>query len=266
MTTNLQTYIFGTRIDNLSKNEILSEMRVFLSNKKLQHVTTLNPEILLKAHKDKNFRAVLNKAELNVADGIGIKFAFWRYGEHLKARYSGIDLMWDILDISNEQNLGIYLIANEDGLSTWQETRKAIQKKYPDLKINGIDVCCHPELDSGSNATKNNYTIEILNQIQDDICQNDILFVNLGAPHQELLINRLRNSKSTSLRLGIGVGGSFDYITGKVPRAPKIMRYIGFEWLYRLFKQPNRFKRIMDAVIVFPIVVLFTSEDGQVPK
>jgi N-acetylglucosaminyldiphosphoundecaprenol N-acetyl-beta-D-mannosaminyltransferase len=83
----------------------------------------------------------------------------------------------------------------------------------------------------------------------------EILFCNFGAPHQEKFLNSLKSAK---IRLAMGVGGSFDYVTGKLQRAPRAMRIFGLEWLWRLILQPKRWRRIWNAVIVFPIkIILF---------
>lgn len=243
MLSTSQLCIFDTRIDNLSKDNVIERINYFLESDRFNQVTTINPEFLLEARKNDRFHDALTDSDLNVADGIGIKFAFWRYGRNLKFRYSGIDLMWHILEIANTKKLNIYLIANKDGLSTWQGTRDAILKVYPKLKIEGINLNIIDEGVSPINAT--------------------IVFVNFGAPYQDVLINNIKNAPQSSLRLGIGVGGSFDYITRNVSRAPKFMRIMGLEWLYRLIKQPNRLSRIWKAVIIFPILILFTGKGRQ---
>lgn len=248
MSVESTAYILNTRVDNLEKDVILNKINSFLDNAGLHHITTLNPEILLEAHKNNKFQNILNTADLNIADGIGLKFAFWRYGKHLKTRYSGADLVWDILKIANEKNFKVYLIANKDGLSTWQETKSAIKKVYPDLKVIGENI----------NKKEINKKFSIFN--------SEILINNLGAPYQEMLINNLKNTTNPSLRLGVGVGGTFDYMSGKVTRAPQYIRNIGLEWLYRLLKQPKRTKRIFNAIIKFPLAVLFTRTDRQKPK
>ncbi|MEA3323237.1 MAG: WecB/TagA/CpsF family glycosyltransferase [Patescibacteria group bacterium] len=232
--------IFGTRIDNLSKKEILDKVNYFLcQNNQFNRISTLNPEILLQTRNNLKLQKAINSSELNIADGIGIKFAFLRYGKILKARYSGIDLVWDILHIANEQKINIYLVANKDGLSTWQGTRDAILEVYPNLQIDGLNI------------NISNYDLPVID------CQ--LLITNLGAPHQELFLQSIKDAQSSSLQLGIGVGGAFDYISHKVPRAPQWMRNCGFEWLFRLIKQPNRIKRIFNAVIIFPLYVIFTK-------
>jgi len=237
--------ILGTKVDNLTKQEILEKVNFFLSDPKFHQIATINPEFILEAQKNAEFREILNNCDLNIADGIGIKFAFWRYGKHLKCRMAGVDLMNEIIKIANDRELSIFLAANKGGLSTWEETRDAILRKYPDLSVNG------------ANLDRNITTRSFANVQDDKKYVEDILFVNFGAPYQELFIN---NVKCDNIRLAIGVGGSFDFLTGKAKRAPDFMQKLGLEWLWRFLRQPKRWKRIWNAVIIFPVKILCSKE------
>jgi N-acetylglucosaminyldiphosphoundecaprenol N-acetyl-beta-D-mannosaminyltransferase len=240
--------LLGVRIDNFSKKEILEKVESFLRERKFHQIATINPEFILEAQKNPEFRNILNDADLNIADGIGIRFAFWRLAEKLKCRMAGADLMHEILRIANEKKLAVFLAVNEKGLSLYEETQSVFSKLYPNVVFNGanLDIQCHSGLDPESQ--------KILKQVKDDKGDIKILLVNFGAPFQEKFINSLKND---TIMLAMGVGGSFDYATGKLQRAPKIMRILGLEWLWRLFLQPKRWKRIWNAVIVFPIKILF---------
>jgi len=232
--------ILGIKIHNLTKKEILQKVRFFLSEEKFHQIATVNPEFILEARKNPEFKNILNSCDLNVADGIGIKFAFWRYGKHLKCRLAGADLMWKIIRLANQKKLTVFLAANSQGPSSWQETRNAINQLYPNLIVDGDNI----------DLKNDNY------QILSSSCQ--IVFCNFGAPHQEAFLKRQKNDR---IRLTLGVGGSFDFMTKKVRRAPLFIRFIGFEWLWRLFQKPDsnrprRWKRIWNAVIIFPIKVI----------
>lgn len=227
--------ILGVRIDNLARGEILKKIEKLLGENKFHQVATINPEFILAAREDEEFKNILNGCDINIADGFGIKLAFWKNKEKLKARIAGIDLMGEILKIADNKKLKVFLVANSGGLSTWEETSRAIKKTHPDLEISGI------------NTDKNSdYELQIAD------C--DIVFCNFGAPCQEKFVNSVKNDK---IRLAMGTGGSFDFITGKIKRAPEFMRNIGLEWLWRLIQQPKRIKRIFHAVVVFPIKIIF---------
>ncbi|KKP68521.1 MAG: Glycosyl transferase, WecB/TagA/CpsF family [Candidatus Moranbacteria bacterium GW2011_GWE1_35_17] len=247
-----QLKILGVKIDNLSKKEIIVKIEDFLNEDKLHQIATVNPEIILKAKEDGVLFNILNNADLCLADGTGIRFAFWRFGRHLRTRMTGIDLMWKILEIANEKKLSVLLVANKGGLSTWQETREAILKVYPDIKISGVGV------DPSAGHFDRSTELASLN-IKEGHTTFDILFCNFGAPYQEKFIASL-NRWSSWARLAVGVGGSFDFITGKIMRAPKIMRIFGFEWSWRFLQEPRyRAKRILKAVIIFPLRVLLNK-------
>lgn len=232
--------ILEVRIDNFSKKEILEKIESFLNDGNFHQVATINPEFILEAQKDDEFKNILNNSDLNVADGVGIWFAFLRFGKLLKARIAGADLMHEILKMADEKKLAVFLAVNKNGLSSYKETRDVLSKKYPNIKFDGSDI----------DPMTTNYKPRTMNY--------ELLLCNFGAPYQEKFINSLKDAK---ISIAMGVGGSFDYITGKSKRAPKIMRIFGLEWLWRLIQKspdkPRRWKRIWNAVIVFPIKIIF---------
>lgn len=227
--------ILNVRIDNFSRKEILEKIENFLFEEKFHQVVTVNPEFVLLAQEDKEFRAVLNAADLNVADGIGIGYAFLRYGRLLKARFAGADLLHEICYLAYVHNLRIFLALNRKSLCTFAEIKKLLEERYPTIQIEGGEF--DPELAAPKAAID---------------CE--ILLCAFGAPWQEKFI---RSQKNGTIRLALGVGGSFDFLTGKLPRAPKIMRILGLEWLWRFILEPKyRAKRIWHAIAVFPWKVL----------
>ncbi len=248
--------ILGVRVDNLTKKEIVEKIESFLDEPKFHQICTVNAEFVLEAQKNELFKNILSQADLNVADSISMSYAFLRYGKWLKCRFAGADLMHAILKIANKKKLGVFLAANRNGLSTWEETAAALRKIYPSIIFGGdnINFSCHSGLDLESK--------QILKQVQDDkvnLPAYQILFCSLGAPDQELFINKL---KSDSIRLAMGVGGAFDFVTGKLRRAPGIWRKIGMEWLWRFIQEPRyRARRIFNAVIVFSIEILFNFNE-----
>jgi len=229
--------ILNVKIDNLAKEEIVEKIKNCLKSNSHCQIATVNPEFILRAQENKKFKNILNsKKTLCVADGIGLKFAGWWYGQNLKYRWAGADLMKEILKIADEKKQKVFLIANKDGLSTWQETAMAIKKLYPKLKISGINI----------SIKSTPYKIPDT--------KHDVIFCSLGAPQQEIFLYQLRSVA----KIVMGVGGSFDFLTGKIKRAPGFFRQFGLEWLWRLMVEPKyRWKRIWRAVIIFPIKVVF---------
>lgn len=233
--------ILGIRIDNFDKKEILKKIEFFLVENSFHQIATVNPEFILQAQDDVEFRNILNETALNVADGIGIRYAFLRNFSWLKARIAGVDLMLEILQLANQKGLKVFLAINKDGLSKFEEIKKTLLEKYPDLKIDG------------SEFEKEHFSSH---EMQSDVLQSEceILFCNFGAPAQEKFINSQKNG---TIKLAMGVGGSFDFLTGKISRAPKILRLLGLEWAYRFSQQPKqRASRIYNATVVFAWKVL----------
>ncbi|HEX8974777.1 MAG TPA: WecB/TagA/CpsF family glycosyltransferase [Patescibacteria group bacterium] len=216
--------ILGVRIDNLSKKEILEKIENFLGEEKFHQIATVNPEFILKAQENQEFKSILKQCDLNIADGIGLKYAFLRYGQWLKVRIAGVDLMHEILRLANKKRQRVFLATDKRCLSSFDEIAGVLQKEYSQIAF------------------------------QNSPTDADIAFCSYGAPEQELFLKSLKNDK---LRLAMGIGGSFDYITGKKTRAPKFFRMLGLEWLWRLGAEPKyRSKRIFQAVVVFPFRIL----------
>lgn len=246
--------ILGVRIDNLSKQEILDKIGSFLDEQspstisgekvlgKFHQIATINPEFVLEAQKNSDFRNVLNMCDLNVADGIGIRFASWRYGKKLKCRFAGVDLVDEILKMAENRGVGVFLAINRDGLSNFSEIKKSLLEAYPGLDVGGEDLDPHIA----------DYRLPVAG------CS--IVFSNFGAPDQEIFLSSQKNDR---IRLAMGVGGTFDFVTGKAKRAPVWMRKIGLEWLWRLIQQPKRLRRIFNATMVFPIKIIFARRNDE---
>ncbi len=239
-------FIFNTRIDNYKRAKIIEKISFFLAGNTLAHIATINPEILLRARTDKRFRTILNASALNVADGTGVFFAFLRYGCLLRTRFTGVEIMNYILSLAEKNGYRIFLVAYKDGLTSWQKTRDAILHAFPNILIDGCNIASSYE----------NLSVSQYSQLH----KSDVVFVNFGAPAQEKFINACKKESISKLRIGVGVGGAFDYIAGTLPRAPYFVQKMGMEWLFRFIVQPHRFKRIFRAVFLFPFFVLFTPK------
>ena len=236
--------ILGINISTLKKEEALKKIEQFLKDRKQHYIVTPNPEIILEAHRDEELFYILNKADLAIPDGAGLKFAAWAMGRNL-SRVTGADLVEELLKMAQEKNLKIAVLNWERGLSNKQDIENILKDRYKNLKFSIM------EAERGSTPKLG---VEPLDGA-------DILFCTLGAPYQEKFIYHTINSspyegegrvRLPSVKVAIGVGGAFDFLTGKIKRAPKIIRWMCLEWLWRLAKQPHRAKRIYQAVIVFP--------------
>lgn len=229
--------ILDVKVDNLNFAEVWTKIRQFLSRQKLHQIVTVNPEFIVAAQKDKEFRQILNGADLCVPDGAGLRLAAWLTGQKIGERITGMDLTWELAKLAAENGYSIYFLGAKPGVAAL--AAKRIKLIYPNLKIAG-SYCGSPHEEG------------IVGKIND--ANPDILLVAFGAPKQEKFIFAYKNE--LKVKVAVGVGGTFDYISGNVKRAPRWMRSLGLEWLYRLFRQPSRLGRIFRAVVVFPMLVL----------
>jgi len=236
----MKVEILGIKIDSLTMEEALRKVEGFLTDGQQHYIVTPNPEFLVLAQKDEKFRQILNQADLAVPDGIGLIFASWFLGRPLKQRIAGTDLMEKICQKAAQKKWPVFLIGGGEGIT--EKAAENLRKKYLRLKIGTV-----PQIQSLSART-----VSEGQSLSEGL---SLLFVALTVPKQEKWINE-NLEKMPSVRLAMGVGGAFDFMAGQVPRAPKFLRVIGLEWLWRFFCQPWRIKRIFKAVIVFPYLVI----------
>ncbi len=224
--------ILGIDIDESSRDEIHARVDGFLRGNRFRRIATVNSEFLVEADRNPPFHDALSAADFRVTDGIGIVLAGLFRGRRI-TRYPGADLLLHILAKAEEENVPIFLAVRKDGLSAYKEIRQAILVHYPKIHVFGRDIRI---------GEIGNWKLEIGNSA--------IVLCNFGAPEQEYFLEGLRKEGIPS-RLGMGVGGAFDFLTGKRRRAPVWMRAIGFEWLWRLVHEPRRARRIWNATVVF---------------
>lgn len=228
--------ILGVRIDNVTMEETLEIIRVFLGDGKQHYIVTPNPDFLVKAQEDKEFREILNKADLSVPDGFGLIFASRFLGERLKGRVVGVELTEKIknqkLKIKNtNQNAKIFLLGGFGGVA------EKIAAQWPEVVGFSEEI--------GGEV--------LFTQIRQ--CQPNLLLVALGAPKQEKWITQ-NLAKLPSVKVAIGVGSTFDILSGQTKRAPKIFQALGLEWLWRMFLEPGRWRKVWRSTIIFPCLII----------
>jgi len=192
----------------------------------------------MRAQRDRQFAHVLDSADLCLADGTGVVWALRRQGCSLPGPVAGADLVLPIAELCARRGLRLFLLGAAPGVAPALAAR--LRSDHPRL-----EVAAH----SGSpEQADDDATLRLIHQHL-----TQVLLVAYGAPQQELWIDRLKDRLGVSLAMG--VGGAFDYLTGRVPRAPAWMRNAGLEWLHRLVRQPWRMRR-MAVLPVYAIRVL----------
>ena len=227
-----KTKMLGIALSQVTLKEVLEFIYISLQKKeKKLFVVTPNIEILMFSRKNPDYQDVINRTDLALPDSIGLFFAAKILGVSLKERIPGVDLLENICRQVSKRPITVGFLGGGPGVAL--STAECLSKKYPSLKIS--------------------FAIEEWPASEDKIKpKSDILFVAFGSPKQELWI--AKNLPKIDVRVAIGVGGSFDFISGKVPRAPKFVRNLGLEWLFRLVIQPWRIKRQL-AIPAFLLLV-----------
>ena len=241
--------ILGVGITIDSEERVLEYIEEILTktNKKISIVTP-NPEILVRASRDPEFRELLNSADIALPDGVGVVLGSYLLGKQPQVRIAGVDFMEKLCSLTSRLNSNLENSKKSASEVSKQlvmtgflggqphvaeETAECLQQKYPGVRV-GFAKNEWPE-------AKN-------------IPSLGVLFVAFGAPRQEKWIHD--NLSKIPVRVVMAVGGSFDFISGRVIRAPKIIRVIGFEWLFRLLIQPWRWKRQLALVEFLRLILL----------
>lgn len=244
--------IFVDRIDVPNIREHCTSWLSGLTSELLHQVVTINPEFIMEARENAKFREVLNTATLSLADGIGLFFASWLLcgWRNRLFRMTGVDFTWMLAELCAQNGRRLYLLGAGEGVAA--RAAEVLKKKFPTLVIAGAEMGI-PKIVS---KTSDLFDKELCEKVC--VAHPDVLLVAFGAPRQDLWIAQ-NASRLKGVAIAVGVGGTFDYLAGAVPYAPKWVRNIGFEWTYRLMTQPYRWRRIMTAVIKFPLAVLFSK-------
>ncbi|OEF99772.1 hypothetical protein BHF71_00935 [Vulcanibacillus modesticaldus] len=213
----------------------LTETEEYLTRRilsgKTTHVVTANPEILMYANNSPEYKGILQSADMVVPDGIGVVYASRLRNDPVTERVAGYDLLHRLMSQADQHQLKVYLLGANDEVNRLAFERLA--NDYPNAIFVGRH---HGYFKDGSDIEA-----MILNDIAEK--KPDILFVALGFPRQELWISK--HQPQLKIPLVMGVGGSFDVLSGKVKRAPVIWQKLGLEWLYRLISMPSRWRRMM---------------------
>lgn len=228
----MKTEILGLQFDDLTLEEATQAGAEFLSGTGFHYVVTPNPEFILAAETDLEFKTILNQADLVLPDGIGVVYSAKILGTPLKGRVPGIDFASNMLEVLNEKGGRLFLLGAKPGVA--EQAGERILEQHPNIVLCGTqDGYFKDEQD-------------VVRKVAD--ARPDLLFVCLGAPKQEKWIARW--GMLTGAKLAIGLGGALDVFAGNVERAPEAWQKAGMEWAYRLKKEPQRIGRMARLPLV----------------
>ncbi|MDQ0215922.1 N-acetylglucosaminyldiphosphoundecaprenol N-acetyl-beta-D-mannosaminyltransferase [Oikeobacillus pervagus] len=215
----------GVDVCSLTYDEITSSLFHKIENSQKSFIVAINPEKIMKAQTDENLRGLLNKADYQIPDGIGVILASKIRGGNIRERVTGIDMMITLCREAEKRGKSIFLYGAKPGIA--DQAKIQLEKQFPKLHIAG---------------TMHGYEKdeEVVKKTINE-ANPDIIFVALGSPTQEYWI--IRHMDKLAPKVYQGVGGSFDVISGNLKRAPLFFQRLGLEWFYRLIKEPSRWRR-----------------------
>lgn len=230
--------ILGVRVNSTPTSSVLRKIDQRIKRGEKTFVVTPNPEFLVFGQQNPWFRKILNSATIAIPDGIGLVWASRLLAfKPLVTRISGTDLMEKLCALAAKNGWGVYLLGGAPGVALKSIT--ALKNRYPGL--NGW-AKSGPELNLSPDTCHLSPKQEIARVVRRiNLRKPDFLFIAFGMGKQEKFI--YDNWDKLNVKLAMGVGGAFDYLSGQVPRAPKWVRNLGLEWLYRLLREPWRWRR-----------------------
>lgn len=221
--------LFRVPVACLTEAELLERVRQFVNSAGPHHIVTCDGLSLVRAQKDADFLRILQEADLVTADGAGVLWAARMLGLEVPARVSGVDLVDSLCALAASEGFKVYLLGARPGVV--EQAAERLQERHPGLQIAGHHHGYFtPEEEPG-----------LLEQIRS--CRPQVLFVGLGVPRQEKWIRK--HLAALGVPLAMGVGGSLDVISGRLPRSPEWMRRWGLEWLFRVLHEPRRLPRLL---------------------
>lgn len=229
------------RVDCVTLDQTLAMIEAFIVDGGPHQIVTVNPEFVMTAQRDAEFRGIINRCALALPDGVGVWWASRWLARPVPQRVPGVDLVIHLAQISADKGYRMYFLGAMPGVA--ERAADTLRGRFPGVPIVGTHA--------GSPAPE--HDAEIVDLVR--TARADVLCVAYGAPTQDRWI--ARNLRLLGVPVCIGVGGSFDYIARVRPLAPQWLRDLGLEWLHRLITQPWRWRRML-ALPRFAWLVLRT--------
>ena len=236
--SSIRTSLRTITID--SREKILKNLEEDLKKSNKKFIITANPETIMLAEKDDEVKGMLDNEDiLKVPDGIAVVKACKKIKMPVKERITGCDLSVDLLEFANKHKKSLYLFGSKPEVI--EKMAEVVKEKYPKIKL--------LKAQDGYVKDRDKVKKDIIKQ------QPDLCLVALGIPHQEKFINSIMEKVDKGIYMG--VGGTFDVLSGSKKRAPKLFIKLNLEWLYRIMSEPSRLKRFYDSNIKFMLDVYF---------
>jgi N-acetylglucosaminyldiphosphoundecaprenol N-acetyl-beta-D-mannosaminyltransferase len=257
--------IAGVGVDDITVSETLERIKSYVRSGTPHYIVTTYSEFIVEAQENDSYREVLNRADLSVPDGIGVIWAAkflslpkrdpiitslnWlgtlcsiilapqSLRSVIREQVTGSRLIWDIARIAAENNCSLALVGGFDGVA--EKSAEVLRQRHPNLRVS---LAYGPA----------EFSDDVVRKISES--NSDILLIAYQPPKQEIWI--ADNLQKLSVKVAIGLGGTFDYLSGLRSPAPDWMHKMGLEWLWRLITQPWRIKRMWRALVAFSLIIL----------
>jgi len=244
-----RVHLLNTQIDNLTMQETLQKVSVAIEEKKQMHHTVVNAGKIVALQDNLELRKSVNEADVINADGQAVIWASKILNKHLKERVAGIDLFVNLIQFAHENNYSIYLLGAKE-----EVLQNLISKIEEDFSSEIIKGHHHGYFSTEEEP-------QIVNEIANT--KANMLFVAMSSPKKEIFLHRHKKALQ-DINFIMGVGGSFDVLSGKTKRAPKCMQEYGLEWFYRFLQEPKRmWKRYLVGNIKFIYLVIKEKVKNQ---
>lgn len=221
--------VLGVKIDKMSLAETFEKAKGLLETDGVSMIFTPNPEIIMRASEDSEFKKILNSADICTPDGIGVVYASKILKNPVEERVPGFELSKMLMESASRTGEGIFLFGSKPGVA--EKAKANLEKMYEGINIAGTHSGYFSEEEEAG-------IIDMINE-----SGAKLLYVCLGAPKQEKWI--YNNREKLKVRLALGVGGTLDVLSGEAKRAPEIFLKCNLEWLYRIASNPSRWGRFL---------------------
>lgn len=222
-------HILGVRVDAVTEPDVLEFVRERIRDNQPAHVVTVNVEYVMRAREDERFARALGNADLATPDSAGIVWAMQRRGVSVRRRVGGSDLIWSISSQAARSGHRLFLLGARPGVA--ERAGRVLSNTYPGLTVAGAHA-------GSPAASERAFIVDLIRQ-----SRADIIFVAFGSPQQDLWI--ADNLPASGASVAMGVGGSMDYVAGTAHRAPVWMQEHNVEWVWRLLREPWRWRRML---------------------
>lgn len=237
--------ILGVGVDAIRLEEAVTRALALMRKRRGAYVCTPNPELLWLCRGDDALRDVVNAADMVLPDGVGVVMGAKMLGTSLPERVTGVDFACALLARMRGR---VFLLGARPGVA--ERAAETIRSRWPDVTVAGVCDGYYEDED------------EILRRI--DAAQPEFLLVCLGMGRQERLMARLAGKDTIGLMAGLG--GTLDVLAGDIPRAPDFFIRHRIEWLYRLWREPKRIKRVMRLPLYVAAVMKQRIENGKTDR